>query len=108
MGEREARKSALLVFNFNFFLFISSFVQNFTVVYAIICGIFFIQDNNVADFRIFAKEALNDFIFMLDGDAHLTTPETLQLLVETAVAEKLYDFFYCDISFTRVVDCELL
>uniref|UniRef100_A0A1I7VBP6 procollagen-lysine 5-dioxygenase n=3 Tax=Loa loa TaxID=7209 RepID=A0A1I7VBP6_LOALO len=36
----------------------------------------------------FAKEMLNDFIFMLDGDVHLITPETLQLLVDTAIAGK--------------------
>ncbi|VBB33461.1 unnamed protein product, partial [Acanthocheilonema viteae] len=36
----------------------------------------------------FAEETFNDFIFMLDGDVHLTTPETLQLLIETAIAGK--------------------
>ncbi|CAG9537198.1 unnamed protein product [Cercopithifilaria johnstoni] len=36
----------------------------------------------------FAKETLNNFIFMLDGDVHLVIPETLRLLVETAIAGK--------------------
>uniref|UniRef100_A0A158Q7U8 procollagen-lysine 5-dioxygenase n=1 Tax=Elaeophora elaphi TaxID=1147741 RepID=A0A158Q7U8_9BILA len=55
----------------------------------------------------FAEEALNDFIFMLDGDVHLITSETLKLLIETAIAGKLYEF-YCQISSARVADGILL
>uniref|UniRef100_A0A915PP06 procollagen-lysine 5-dioxygenase n=1 Tax=Setaria digitata TaxID=48799 RepID=A0A915PP06_9BILA len=35
-----------------------------------------------------ANEAMNDFVFMLDGDVHLITADTLELLIETATVGK--------------------